>query len=92
MNGNLVRKTVKSSGATWRYSYTVWDELASASRHASPDAASPALDKVSYIFDAFGRRIAERRFDAANAQTGGLNYHYDGEEAAHEAELNAPAR
>ena len=33
--------------------------------------------------------MAERRFDAANAPTGGLNFHYDGEEAAHEAELNA---
>ena len=42
VNGNLVRKTAKASGATWRYSYTVWDELASASRHSSADPAGQA--------------------------------------------------
>jgi RHS repeat-associated protein len=89
VNGNMVRKTVKASGLTWRYAYTVYDELASASRHSSSDPASPALEKVSYIFDALGRRVAERRFDAANAPTGGLNFHYDGEEVAHEADINA---
>ena len=31
VNGNLVRKTDKPSGLTWRYGYTVYDELASAS-------------------------------------------------------------
>ena len=85
----MVRKTVKASGVTWRYSYTGYDELSSASRHSSADPASPALEKVTYVFDALGRRIAERRFDAANALTGGMNFHYDGEEAAHEADLSA---
>jgi RHS repeat-associated protein len=89
VNGNMVRKTVKASGLTWRYSYTVYDELASASRHSSSDPASPALEKVAYVFDALGRRVAERRFDAANALTGGMNFHYDGEEVAHEIEVNA---
>jgi RHS repeat-associated protein len=89
VNGNMVRKTVKASGVTWRYGYTVYDELAAASRHTSADPASPALEKVTYVFDAFGRRIAERRFDAANALTGGTNYHYDGEEVSHETDLNA---
>jgi RHS repeat-associated protein len=89
VNGNMVRKTVKVSGLTWRYGYTVYDELASASRHSSSDPASPALEKVAYVFDALGRRISERRFDAANALTGGMNVHYDGEEAAHETEVNA---
>jgi RHS repeat-associated protein len=89
VNGNMVRKTVKASGVTWRYGYTVYDELASASRHASADPVSPALEKAAYVFDAFGRRIAERRFDAANALTGGTNYHYDGEEVSHETDLNA---
>jgi hypothetical protein len=28
VNGNMVRKTVKASGVTWRYGYTVYDELA----------------------------------------------------------------
>jgi hypothetical protein len=51
--------------------------------------ASPALEKVAYVFGALGRRIAERRFDSANALTGGMNFHYDGEEAAHEVEVNA---
>jgi YD repeat-containing protein len=46
VNGNMVRKTVKASGATWRYSYTVYDELASASRHSSSDPASPALESA----------------------------------------------
>jgi YD repeat-containing protein len=89
VNGNMVRKTNKLTGITWRYSYTVYDELASASRHSSSDPASPALEKVTYVFDALGRRVAERKFDAANAPTGGMNFHYDGEEVAHEADLNA---
>jgi YD repeat-containing protein len=38
VNGNMVRKTVKASGVAWRYSYTVYDELASA------DGAAPAYD------------------------------------------------
>jgi hypothetical protein len=46
VNGNMVRKTVKASGLTWRYSFTVSDELASASRHSSADAASPALESA----------------------------------------------
>jgi RHS repeat-associated protein len=88
VNGNMVRKTNKLTGITWRYAYTVYDELASASRHSSADAASPALEKVTYVFDALGRRVAERRFDAANAPAGGMNFHYDGEEVAHEADVN----
>jgi RHS repeat-associated protein len=88
-NGNMVRKTNKLTGVTWRYGYSVYDELTRASRHASADAISPALGSITYVFDALGRRVAERRFDAANAQTGGLNFHYDGEEVAHEAEVNA---
>ena len=63
VNGNLVRKTVKASGATWRYSYTVWDELASASRHSSPDAASPALERL-------GRTARGPRQSAADLKRG----------------------
>jgi hypothetical protein len=85
----MVRRSVKATGLTWRYGYTVYDELASASRHASADPASPALEKVTSVFDAFGRRVAERRFDAANALTGGMNFHYDGEDVAHEAAVDA---
>jgi hypothetical protein len=51
----MVRKTVKGSGETWRYSYTIFDELARASRHASADAASPELEWKAYGYDAFGR-------------------------------------
>jgi RHS repeat-associated protein len=51
----MVRKTVKATGETWRYSYTIFDELARASRHASADAASPELEWKAYGYDGFGR-------------------------------------
>ncbi len=88
-NGNMVRKPVKASGATWRYQYTVWDELTQATRHASGDPSSPVLDKVTYAFDAVGRRVAERRYAGGNTPSDGVNFHYDGEHIAHETEVNA---
>ncbi|MFD0917653.1 RHS repeat domain-containing protein [Pseudahrensia aquimaris] len=35
VNGNLVRKTDKANGLTWRYVHSVYDELVSVTRHAS---------------------------------------------------------
>ena len=86
-NGNMVRKTVKASGATWRYGYTVYDELATASRHASASSASPADLTKSYVYDGLGRRTLEKTRGSAGDLTAATAWIYDGEQIAYEQQL-----
>jgi hypothetical protein len=44
VNGNMLPKTLGAGVLTLRRQCTVYDELASASRHSSTDAAAPAFD------------------------------------------------
>ena len=88
VNGNLVRKTVKASSLTWRYGYSVWDELVSVSRHASPTMGAAADLAVTWRYDALGRRAAEERRDGAGAVTGAKTFLHDGEHVAVEADVD----
>jgi RHS repeat-associated protein len=85
VNGNMVRKTVKASGETWRYSYTVFDELARASRRASADPAAPELLWKAYFYDGFGRLSLET--GSAGPVDTTVLYH-DGEHIIAEAKDN----
>jgi hypothetical protein len=78
----MVRKTVKASGETWRYSYTMFDELARASRHASADVASPELEWKAYGYDGFGRLDIET---GSAGPTATKVLYYDGEHIIAEA-------
>ena len=78
--GNLVRKTAKAAGETWRYDYTIFDELKRATRHVSVDVASPAIFAKSYQYDALGRLRSDTVEDLTAATTGDATvYHYDGQ-------------
>jgi hypothetical protein len=78
----MIRKTVKASGETWRYSYTIFDELARASRHASADAASPELEWKAYGYDGFGRLDIET---GSAGPTATKVLYYDGQHIIAEA-------
>ncbi|PZP64886.1 MAG: hypothetical protein DI604_25960, partial [Delftia acidovorans] len=82
VNGNLIRKTVKASGLTWRYGYSAYDELVLVSRHASASTGATAELTVSYRYDALGRRLSERRQDASGTETSFRSFLYDGEHVA----------
>jgi RHS repeat-associated protein len=87
VNGNLVRKTVKASGLTWRYGYSAWDELVTVTRHAS--AGDSADLTVTWRYDALGRRVGEERRDASGVVTASKGFLHDGAEVAAEADLDA---
>ncbi len=78
VNGNLVRKTVKASGETWRYGYSVFDELVRATKHASPDPAAPPVLTKRWDYDPLGRRAREY------GPSGNRVFHHDGEQVAME--------
>ena len=78
--GNLIRKTAKATGETWRYEYTIFDELKRATRHVSADVASPAIFAKSYKYDALGRLRSDTVEDLTAATTGDATvYNYDGQ-------------
>ena len=83
VNGNLVRKTDKITGETWRYEYTIFDELKRATRHVSADVASPAIFAKSYQYDAFGRLRSDTVEDLTGASDGDATvYNHDGQNIA----------
>ncbi len=77
-NGNLIRRTVKATGETWRYGYTVFDELRTASRDAAADDASPALFTKTFSYDAFGRLVKADR-EGVTTNTTQRVFHHDGD-------------
>jgi hypothetical protein len=72
---------------TWRYRYTVYDELATASRHASASSGSPADLTKSYVYDGLGRRTLEKTRNLAGNLTAATAWIYDGEQIAYEQQL-----
>ncbi|MEE9984611.1 hypothetical protein [Agrobacterium pusense] len=88
VNGNLIRKTVRASGLTWRYGYSAYDELVLVSRQASASTEATAELTVNYRYDALGRRVSERRQDASGTETSFRSFLYDGEHVAAEADVD----
>ena len=63
----------------WRYTYDVWDQLASASRYASAgDAATAYQVQVTYRYDAFGRRVAREKRTPLVAEREEQHFLHDG--------------
>lgn len=89
VNGNLIRKTVKASGLTWRYGYSAYDELVLVSRHASASTGAPAALTITYGYDALARRVWERRQDASGTETSFRSFLHDGEHVAAEADVDS---
>ena len=89
VNGNLIRKTVKASGLTWRYGYSAYDELVLVSRHASASTGATAELAVSYGYDALGPGVWERRQDSSGTETSFRSFLHDGEHVAAEADVMA---
>ena len=86
-NGNLVRRTDKASGVTWRYGYSVYDELVEAGRFPDADPAAQPDLVVSYEYDALGRRVREERRDGAGGDPSVRAFLHDGDHVAVEAEV-----
>jgi len=57
-DGNITKKVRISDGLTWEYSYDVKNHLTSAIRRTT-DGGPIELPSVSYLYDAFGNRIAK---------------------------------
>lgn len=85
VNGNQIRKTVKATGLSWHYGYSVYDELISVGRY--PSATSADLT-VAYAYDALGRRALEERRDDTGQVTARKSFLHDGEHVAAEAGID----
>jgi hypothetical protein len=56
-DGLQIRKTVKSTGQTWRYAYNPFDQLDFAREYATA-ASTTVMRTLNYKYDALGRRMA----------------------------------